>query len=263
MAAPHPGTALLQALEERAFNAWPARQSLLWQGWLMRMSDGFTKRANSVNAALPGLSFDGVREAAEALYDRQGLPPIFRISPLAPDAADRALEQAGYRFFDPSWVARCSLGSAAAHASVRVEAQASAAWLDGFAAANGVAPADHAVHHAMVRSIALPCGFASLYEQGQAIGFALAVLERGAVGFYDVVVSPAARGRGHGGRLMRALMHWGAEQGAAWGYLQVRDGNPAARSLYARLGFEDVYGYHYRMPPSRTEYAALKTGDTP
>ena len=89
--------ALVRALEERAFNAWPAHQTVLHRGWVFRLSGGYTKRANSVNALVPGAPFDGVREAAAALYARHGLPAVFRISPLAPAEADQELADSGYR----------------------------------------------------------------------------------------------------------------------------------------------------------------------
>lgn len=237
------------SLEQRGFNAWPARSTLLVEGWVCRLNGGFTKRANSVNAAVPGAVVEGVRKAAEALYRAHGLPCIFRVSPLAAPEADQVLDRAGYTFFDPSWVARVALASTTMPGAVDVASTPSEEWLDGFAAANGVRPADRAIHHSMVRSIALTCGFAILRHRGEAIGFALAVVERGAVGFYDVVVTPDHRGRGHGHVLMQALMAWGEGQGASVGYLQVREQNHGARRLYAGLGFEDLYRYHYRMPP--------------
>jgi len=240
----------IASLEQRGFNAWPARSTLLIDGWVCRLNGGFTKRANSVNAAVAGASLAGVRESAEALYRQHGLPCIFRLSPLASPEVDQALDQAGYTFFDPSRVARIALAPAAVPDAVEVMSTATDEWLDGFATANGVRPLDQATHHTMVRSIALPCGFATLRNQGQSVGFALAVVERGAVGFYDVVVAPAHRGQGHGSVLMSALMAWGKAQDASVGYLQVREQNHGARRLYARLGFEDVYRYHYRMPPA-------------
>ena len=49
--------AAIRALEERAFNAWPALRSAYCDGWLFRFSEGLTRRANSVNAvAPPGIS---------------------------------------------------------------------------------------------------------------------------------------------------------------------------------------------------------------
>ncbi|MCZ2498443.1 GNAT family N-acetyltransferase [Xylophilus sp. Kf1] len=240
----------ITSLEQRGFSAWPARTTVPLDGWRCRFNDGFTKRANSVNPELPGAAVEGIRETAEALYRQQGLPCIFRLTPLAADGADRVLERAGYTRFDPSWVARIALVSAALPAAVEVSPQPTDAWLDGFADANGVRPADRAVHHRMLRSIARPCGFATLRHHDEAIGFALVVLERGAAGFYDVVVAPHRRGQGHGRSLMRGLQAWAKAQGASIGYLQVREQNTGARRLYAGLGFEDVYAYHYRMPPA-------------
>jgi ribosomal protein S18 acetylase RimI-like enzyme len=249
MTPPDPNT--VRAFEERSFNAWPARQTILLNGWLFRLSGGYTKRANSVNAAQPGASFDGVRSAAEAFYGRHGLPAVFRLSPLAPPEADRELALAGYALFDPTQVARASLAGAAPHPSVRIDTAPSPAWLEGIAAAQGVGPPQDRLHHAMVRAIAWPAAFATLHEAGEAIGFGLAVLERAAVGCYDIVVSPGRRRRGHGRALTQALMHWGREAGATSAYLQVREQNEAARRLYAELGFEDLYRYHYRVPGDR------------
>lgn len=246
MTLPDPTT--VRALEERSFNAWPARQTVFFNGWLFRLSGGYTKRANSVNAAQPGASFEGVRRAAEAFYGRHGLPAVFRLSPLAPPEADQELAQAGYVLFDPTQVACASLAGAAPQTGVRIDTAPSSAWLEGIAAANSVRPPQDELHHAMVRAIAWPAAFASLHEAGEAIGFGLAVLERGAVGFYDIVVRPDRRRRGHGRALTQALMHWGRQAGATCAYLQVREQNEAARRLYAELGFEDRYRYHYRVP---------------
>lgn len=240
--------AAVRAFEQRSFNAWPARQTVFFNGWLFRLSGGYTKRANSVNAAEAGASFEGVRGAAETFYAQQGLPAVFRLSPLAPPEADRELADAGYAFFDRTQVARASLSAAAQHAAVDISAAPSADWLDGFAAANDVASVHQEIHHAMVRSIALPSTFATLRDHGEAIGFGLAVLERGAVGFYDIAVAPHRRGQGHGRALTCALMHWGRTMGAVSAYLQVREQNETARRLYATLGFEDFYSYHYRVP---------------
>jgi ribosomal protein S18 acetylase RimI-like enzyme len=238
----------VRALEERSFNAWPALQTVLFNGWLFRLAGGYTKRANSVNATDPAASFAGVRDAAEAFYKRHRAPAVFRVSPLAPPGADEELADAGYAFFDPTQVATASLAAAAPHPSVSISSAASPAWLEGITVANGVTSLQDELHRAMVRSIALPSAFATLHEQGEAIGFGLAVLERGAVGLYDIVVEPPQRRRGHGRTLTRALMNWGREEGASSAYLQVREQNAPARRLYAEQGFEDLYRYHYRVP---------------
>ncbi|MES2188167.1 MAG: GNAT family N-acetyltransferase [Pseudomonadota bacterium] len=250
--------ALVHAIEQRCFNAWPARQAIAHGGWLFRLSGGFTKRANSINAAVPGAAFEGVREAAEAVYAQHGLPAIFRMSPLAPAAADTELTAAGYTVFDPSlvlWKPELPAEEVAAQVpaqgiTVDIAAAPTDAWLEGFATANGVAARHHALHHAMVAAIAPPAAFATVREWGLAIGFGLAVAEGGAVGFYDIVIAPDQRGRGHGRTLMEALLRWGRSVGAHQAYLQVRAENPAALRLYGALGFGELYRYHYRVPPA-------------
>lgn len=243
----------IQAIETCAFNAWPATDEVRHGDWVLRLAGGFTKRANSANAVLRQASFDGVQAAAEALYARHGLPAIFRLTPLACPQADDQLQAAGYAAFDPSCVMTRPLGTGLppSTAEVAIATQPSPAWLDGFAAANGVGPQHQDIHHRMVRAIVQPTGFATLRQNGQAIGFGLAVRERDTVGFYDVVIAPAHRRQGHGAVLMHALLHWAQQDGAQWAYLQVREQNPAARQLYAGLGFTDLYRYHYRVPPSR------------
>ena len=190
--------ALVRALEERAFNAWPAHQNVFHRGWLLRLSGGYTKRANSVNALVPGAPFDGVREAATALYARHGLPTVFRLSPLAPPEADQELADAGYQHFDPSVVLHRPLtGLAKPDGSTTVMPTASDAWLDGFAAANAVALHHRALHRTMVQAIAHPPAFAVQHAQGHQVeggGLGGGLQER-ATGVQRVQVEPGLHGR--------------------------------------------------------------------
>lgn len=238
----------IQALEERALNAWPGLQTLAVDGWLLRLAGGFTKRANSANPLAPGSRFGLVLSEAEALYARHGLPALFRLTPLAPPEADAILAERGYQHFDPSLVMTAPLGMFAADPRVELAPQPDADWLAGFARANGVPRSLHAAHDAVVRSIAHPAAFATLRDGSDPVGYGLTVAERGMVGLYDIVISPAARGRGFGRVLTSSLLAWGQSAGAEQAYLQVRVENPVARQLYASLGFVERYGYHYRVP---------------
>ncbi len=46
---------------------------------------------------------------------------------------------------------------------------------------------------------------------------------------------------------MAAGARWAAERGSQTLYLQVDEGNAAARGLYDRLGFTTSHGYHFRV----------------
>src|SRR5215469_9877896 len=55
-------------VEEACRNAWPALREVLLDGWLLRFSEGLTRRANSANPILPVGPADIA--ASEALYRR-------------------------------------------------------------------------------------------------------------------------------------------------------------------------------------------------
>ena len=236
-------------IEERALNAWPALQTVMVSGWAIRMSGGFTKRANSVNALNPRGTFEGIKGVAEGLYASAGLPAIFRISPLASPEADIALAAAGYSLFDPSIFMTAPLDSLDNAPTVEIDTSPSDEWLEGFASANRVTGSMRQSHDAIVSSIAMPSAFATLREKGQPVGFGLGVYERRFVGLFDIVVAQHARGQGMGRALTKAIMCWGREAGAEHAYLNVRDSNHVAVNLYSSLGFREAYSYHYRVPP--------------
>jgi GNAT superfamily N-acetyltransferase len=130
---------------------------------------------------------------------------------------------------------------------VIIETAPTTAWLEGFAAADGIVPERRRSHARVVSSIVMPRAFATLVENGRPIGFGLAVYEREAIGLFGLVVVPHERGRGKGRSLTLALLEWARRAGAHRAYLQVLDGNAVARALYASLGFETAYRYHYRI----------------
>jgi GNAT superfamily N-acetyltransferase len=74
--------------------------------------------------------------------------------------------------------------------------------------------------------------------------------EGGLVGLYDVFTAPAARGRGLARALCARLLQLARDEGARTAYLQVDAANAPARKVYTRLGFQDVYTYHYRSLPA-------------
>jgi ribosomal protein S18 acetylase RimI-like enzyme len=249
-AAPIRDLAAVRAIEERAFNAWPALQTVLCDGWLFRFAEGYTKRANSANALVPAdRPFEVIRATAAALYAAHGLPLIFRLSPLAREECDAALDDAGFRRVDETLVMTALLGAAAPDPAVSIRTAPDPAWSEGFADANGVLAAKRRTHERMLACIRVPAAYAELAERGERVAYGLAVAERGMVGLFDVVTLPAARRRGAARRLVAALLDWGRSQGATAAYLQVVASNVLALALYDRLGFSEAYRYHYRVAP--------------
>ncbi|HSH99825.1 MAG TPA: GNAT family N-acetyltransferase [Reyranella sp.] len=238
------------ACERRAFRAWPALESRASHGWVERFSGGYTKRANSINALAPdGELTTDLKNELEMPYRQRRMPPVWRLTRLAPPGTDSLLAEAGYRLIDPSLVQQATIDSRfALDPEVRIDPVPSPAWLAGFAALSPVAPEHRKTMARMLRSIAAPVAFATVEDAGQPIAFALGVVEGDHVGLFDVLVAPQARRRGLARRLTQSIGAWGHAQGARFAYLQVVATNAAALPLYADLGFHTVYTYAYRVP---------------
>lgn len=251
----------IRTLEECAFNAWPAQKIATCNGWVLRLSDGYTKRANSANALSPTGRFEETRALAEAFYARHDQPAIFRLSPLAGAAADQHLAQAGYLPTGETLVLCAPLQLPAGDDYVSpttnrdhktpvnlVKPHADAAWRRGYADAAGVPDAARGLHDRLLDAIAMPCGFIRSGPPAAPVAFGMGVLERGMLGLFDIVVHPAARRQGAARQLMAGLLDWGRRQGATRAYLQVVADNAPALALYHGLGFREAYRYHYRIP---------------
>jgi GNAT superfamily N-acetyltransferase len=248
----------IRAVEEASLNGWPAHQTLVKRGWLMRFAQGYTRRANSVNPIYWANGSVNQKElatqvtACEAHYRQQGLPAIFKISPVVqPEGLDQFLAQRGYNQEAPTGVMVRPLIAPPAHekssVSFTVEATLDEAWLERFAHFNQT-PAHHLDPMAKVlRNILPKRGFATLWHEGHPVACGLGVVEEHLVGVFDIVTAEAHRGKGHGTQLLYHLLEWGKKQGASMAYLQVMDSNAPARNLYAKLGFNELYSYWYRV----------------
>lgn len=248
---------MIQIIEEHSLNAWPAHQSLLYDGWVLRFAAGYTRRANSVNPIYASRLDPGEKIAAcEAAYTAQGQPTIFKITPIAqPGALDGLLAARGYRKEAQTSVQVLEPIDAALgepHPRVEVvclDSTLSEAWIADYVALNGVKAEHVPAMRRLLENILPERRFVSVKSGGRTVAMALGVLERGYLGIYDVVTAPDQRRQGFGAALMGELLSWSCAQGACRAYLQVMLDNAPALALYAGLGFREVYPYWYRVRP--------------
>jgi ribosomal protein S18 acetylase RimI-like enzyme len=240
---------LIQALETRLINAWPAFEVEVVEGWILRFAEGYSKRANAATPLVPGATLDrALIDHIAGSFAARGLDPCFRLTGIEAPEADAALAAHGLQAFDPSLALVAEIGDGFERdPSARIEPAAKPAWIEGAAAAYGGDKADHAKLGRILRLIRQTCGFATIELDGQPAAWGLAVAERGYVGLYDLVVAPDLQGLGIGRRLVTTLLAWGRAAGASRAYLQVRETNAVAAGLYASLGFTQAYRYTHRV----------------
>ncbi len=239
---------LIQALETRLANAWPALETQLCEGWALRFAAGYSKRANAATALLPGATLDdALIDHLVAQYRIQGITPVVRLVGIEAAETEARLAARGFREVDPSLTLLGPATPGTIPPDLAIAQTVPPEWITAAAGSYGGEKSDAARLAAIVTRIRQPAAFATLVGEGGAVAWGLAVAERGFVGLYDIVVAPNVRGQGLGRRLVGALLAWGAEAGAARAYLQVREGNAAAVRLYGSLGFRPAYRYRHRV----------------
>ncbi|MBI5650637.1 MAG: GNAT family N-acetyltransferase [Chloroflexi bacterium] len=241
----------IRALENASRSAWRALEEIPVGGWVARFANGYTKRANSVNAfADADADIDANIATCEKLYAARNLPAIFRLTPLAPPSLDRALASRGYAKIEPSLTMNLDLRDWQSTASHIRELELDA-WLAAFCALAQSPIAKHQAHREILRTITTPKFFAMIYKSEQPVACGLSVLTDAHLGLFDIVTDAHYRNQGYGFQLVAGLLHRAREHHATNAYLQVTQSNAPARHLYEKIGFQNAYEYWYRVTENK------------
>ena len=248
----------IKKIEDMSLNAWPSHKMELYDGWILRFSYFYTHRTNSVEqfgtSALPW------REKipyCENVYRRLGTPAIFKISPLVSQDFDYVLENRGYEIQHTTNVMTARLAGASLYSSydqVNFADTIPTEWIESLFALKGTTnPIHRTVVPSMYRAIPKETICASIRKDGKIIATGLGILDREYIGIYAIHVQKDYRGKGFARQICTGLLKEGMNKGAKSAYLQVVEGNTAARNLYKSLGFRQFYTYWFRVQPIETK----------
>lgn len=241
-----------QRIEEASLNAWPALNSLLYDGWLLRFANGYTKRANSVNPLFPGtLTLEEKIGFCESIYREQDLQPIFRLTTITDlQTVDNHLAARNYKLIDRTHVQTVVLekntSTVSPRVSILVGKKGIRSWLDAFHRLNPHR-IDNKTHQKMLHRIIGQASAMILTVDDEIVACGLGVVEGQYLGLFDIVTADKHRRKGYATELTQSLIAWGQSLGTQFAYLQVMESNAAARKLYRGLGFQDIYHYWYRV----------------
>jgi GNAT superfamily N-acetyltransferase len=246
-----PGRAEIFALEEVAAQGWPAPETARLGDWLLRAGEGWTRRANSaLLLGDPGMSLPQAFQHVVDWYAGRDLVPRLVVPLPSMAAADHAAERLGWTFDVDVDVLAAPVSTAPPDSDVQLASTPDAGWMAAYRA--------RTVPPVGLRILTVPATvtFASLIDGDTTVAIGRGVVIGDWLGIAAMEVLPEHRRRGLGRRVLRALLAWGAGQGATRCYLQVETTNPGAMALYAGAGFTRHHRCRnrYSHPVDRTEH---------
>jgi hypothetical protein len=240
---------VVQKIEEASMNAWPALQAHLYDGWVLRFADGYTRRANSVNP-IYGSTIDIEEKISycHKLFRYKGLNLVFKMTrDVYPADLDQILMDYQYSRKADSFVYMIDLSvvkigeTPVTHDSIDLEDR----WLNAFVRLNDVVKHKPTLQ-SMLNNLVQPRCFTHIEDKGRIVACGLAVLEQDMVWLFDITVNEDFRKQGFGNQVTHSLLRWARSMKAQRAYLQVMQENEPALHLYRKLGFKEEYKYWYR-----------------
>jgi len=238
-------------IEELSLNAWPALQTLHYDGWALRFANRYTRRSNSVNVLHSStLPLEEKIDYCDSVYAKRGQDVVFKMTPFTqPLHLDSLLEERGYSREAESSVQILHLKAQREEQAegISIVNQPTEDWIEAFCRLNGTVGEHRATMVNLLRNIVPATAFAALKRDGEYCAVGLGVMERGHLGLFDIATVEHLRNQGLGAHLVGGLLDWGRTLGASTAYLQVMKNNAPALRLYEKLGFSEIYPYWYRV----------------
>lgn len=242
---------MISDIEELSMNAWPSLQTKLYDGWVLRFADGYTKRSNSINPIYNSTILLQMKlDFCEKEYEHVNLPVVYKLtSDSQPRDLDEALDKRGYIRIDETSVRVLEMKhySQAETGDIHSEAELSDTWIKGFLKCSAINERDQTTARKMLGNIMGEVVCVSKLVDEQVIGCGFGVIERDHIGIFDLIVDKSYRGKGYGKNIMNSILNTAAEKGVKTAYLQVVVGNLKADNLYENLRFDEEYRYWYRV----------------
>lgn len=248
-----PDLATVRRFEAAGFRAWPAGFVGYDGTWVVRLTAGHpAKRLNSVNPLDPadagGLAARIAR--IERRFEAYQRPLTFRISPLSGPKLSAHLDREGWSRFDESLVMRLDLEQVDLTDAIdQIPLKDIGRFVAASLAVRAADPAMRAGLSEIIASIEPEAGLFVHESEERPVACAICVHDRDLAGLFEIATDATELRKGHARRLILSAVKWARQHGARQAWLQVEADNAAARTLYAALGFEELYRYHYRRPP--------------
>lgn len=205
---------LSASAEEACLNAWPALKEIFYDGWLIRLANGETRRTNSVNViGRSSRALDEKIAHCERIYAAHNQPAFFRIRSFDDPLLEDVLEARGFRAEDDTRTLFMDFAVTPPEISpCAIEIQEGAPgeeWLKAHEKFSGRPPPKDDTRRRLLDLVALPVAFAAARDDnGNIASVAYGALHDKLVSLQWVATDPAQRRRGLSRATLCDLLLW-------------------------------------------------------
>jgi ribosomal protein S18 acetylase RimI-like enzyme len=237
-------------IEELSMNAWPSIQTVVYDGWIIRLANGYTKRANSVNPIYPSkINLEEKIEYCKKLYTKYNLPTVYKLVECNEHKMiDKKLETLNYEIVDITSVQICNDIKILEknYSGINVNIDFTGEWINGFIGCNNIKTKFIETLKIMLKNITGNKIVVYKELDKEIVGCGYGVIENGYIGLFDIVVKENERGNGYGKEIVQSILSVAGNGGIKKSYLQVVNNNEIAKRLYEKIGYREEYKYWYR-----------------
>lgn len=239
-------------LDQLGFLTWPAQTQAPYYEWILRVTSGKTKRANSVYSGGKIPPNSNWLLEIETYYIQKKMEPCFYICQSSPEELDATLEHHGYNLIYPCYVMAAALSDLHVKPIEDTDFQfaftseADYHWISNFIHLENFT-LDRMNEYQSIFSNMRVKQFISVLENGELVGLGTVVIENGWACLSNIIVHENHRRKGVGLQLIRSLSEWAQQNGAHSIFLQVMKDNVRAINLYQKVGFTVISEHHYRF----------------
>ncbi len=247
-----PDKRLIRFYQELSTNAWPAKYYYLLNGWVARISEGVTKRANSV---MPLTYYgDNLKEdiqVVETIFTKNKLPIIFQLPDYyEPQNLLETLLENDYKIIDETLVMTAKIKDMPdipvnQDYSYQNTTEAKNEWFSSMSVSGRATQERIKGQKAIIGRILQPKSFFSAEHDKEIIGIGMTVLEQGHLGIFDMLVNSDFRRQGIAESLIAKMVEWGKKHSIHDTYLSVQGDNQPAIALYKKVGLQESFRYRY------------------
>jgi len=241
-------------IEELSMNAWPSINTVLYDGWVIRMANGYGNRSNSINLIYPSrIRLEDKFNYCDELFARHNLLTNYKLTSCGEHKIiDGKLEALNYRKINETSIQVCRIPETAKcnYPGIIVNGDFSDRWKESVIEFNRIEEIHIPTFKKILGNIAVEKIVVYKEIESGIAGCGYGAIENNHVGVFDIVVNERHRGKGYGREIVETIMSEAARRGVENSYLQVMINNPIAMNLYEKLGYREIYRYWYRKKPS-------------